>query len=133
MSHFTKVATKINSLSALRKALDGLGLQYSVGLDGGEPAHVRGYLHEVVAAKMSVNLGKYDIGVVKSEDGNYELCADWWGIETTTGKTEREIVDEISHAYSRARVVEACEENGYSVGEFDVVDGSAMMTVQCWS
>ncbi len=133
MSHFTKVATKINNLDALRKALDGLHLQYAEGM-GGETVSLRGYMHESVEARMAINMGKYDIGIVKSEDGNYELCADWWGIETTTGKTEREVVDEISHAYSCARVAMACEEAGYSLGQFEVSEtGEATVTAECWS
>lgn len=133
MSHFTRVATKINSLPSLYKALDALGLRYAAS-PGVEGVPLRGYLHEQVSARLAIDTGRYDIGVVMGQDGCYELCADWWGVETTTGRTEREIVDEISHAYSCARVAQACEEAGYAVGSWEVAeDGSAAVVAEVWS
>lgn len=114
MSHFTKVATKINSLPALLKALDSLDLHYTVG-SASNPATVRGYMHQEISAEISIDLGHgYDIGIVRGMDGNYELAGDWWGIESYGGRTEREIVDEISHEYSVQRVAMACAEAGYA-------------------
>ena len=112
MSHFTKVATKINHLPSLLRALDRLGVQYAVGSEAC-PATVRGYMHQEVSAEVAVNYGKYDLGIVKGSDGNYEVCADWWGIESTTGRTEREVMDEIGRTYSEERVLHACREAGY--------------------
>ena len=136
MSHFTKVATKINSLPALFKALDALGLTYEVGSEA-LPATVTGYMHEAITAAVAIHLPgtKYGIGVVRADDGvNYELAGDWWGIETTTGKTEREIIDEIGAAYSLARVRVACEEAGWAFeGEaVKQADGSIELVAVQW-
>lgn len=137
MSHFTKVATKINSLPALFRALDALGLQYEVGSEA-MPARVVGYMHEEISAVVGIRVPgtKYGIGIVRADDGEtYELAGDWWGLETTTGRTEREIVDEIGRAYAVARVQIACEEAGYAFEGEPIVnqDGSTELVAVQWS
>ncbi len=132
MSHFTKVATKINNLTALLKALDKLNLKYTTAEQGVE---VRGYKGQKISAEVSINMGKYDIGVVKAEDGNYTLVADWWGVETTVGKTEQEVVEEINKEYAYARVVQACEEQGYQIAREDIQqaeDGTVKLIATKW-
>ena len=99
MSHFTKVATKINDLVALKKALDQLGWKYQHA-EAGQSVVVRGYKGATMNAEMSINMGKYDIAVLKQEDVMYTLEADWWGIETTRGITEAEAVKQINHQYA---------------------------------
>jgi len=47
MSHFTKVATKINDLVALKKALDQLGCKYTHNEQG---VTVRGYRGQTLSA-----------------------------------------------------------------------------------
>jgi hypothetical protein len=130
MSHFTKVATKINSLSTLKKALDALGWKYQAAQEG---VQVRGWRGQTTKAELSIDMGKYDVGVVKQEDGNYALEADWWGIETTKGKTEKEILDEVNAKYAYTRVVEAVEEAGYTIDENAVQkDGTVKLSVSKW-
>lgn len=114
MSHFTRVKTKINHLPSFLCALNKLGLKYEVGVEG-RAARVRGWIHQEIHAEVAVKMGKYDLGLVPGEDGLYEIAADWWGIETTTGRTEREVVDEIAREYSLARVQAALAEAGYEV------------------
>ena len=137
MSHFTKVATKINNLPALYRALDELGLAYEVGTEEA-PARVIGYMHEEITAIAAIRIPgtTYGIGVVLADDGEtYELAGDWWGLETTTGRTEREIVDEIGRAYSLARVRIACEEAGYAFEGEPITgeDGTVTLCAVQWS
>lgn len=132
MSHFTTVKTKINNLQSLLKALVKLNLKYTHDEQGVE---VRGYKGQKLTAEASINMGTYDIGVVKAEDGNYTLVADWWGVETTVGKTEQEVVEEISREYAYVRVVEACEEQGYQIAKEDISlaeDGSVQLLATKW-
>jgi hypothetical protein len=132
VSHFTKVATKINNLTALFKALEKLNLKYTTAEQGVE---VRGYKGQKITAEASINMGKYDIGVVKAEDGNYTLVADWWGVETTVGKTEQEVVEEINKEYAYARVIQACEEQGYQIQREDIQqaeDGTVSLVATKW-
>ncbi len=132
MSHFTKVATKINNLTALMKALDKLKWKYTTAEQGVE---VRGYQGQKITAELSINMGKYDIGVVKAADGNYELVSDWWGVETTVGKTEQEVVEEVNREYAYARVIQACEEQGYQIAREDIQqaeDGTVKLVATKW-
>lgn len=130
MSHFTKVATKINDLVALRKALDQLGWKYKYGEQGVE---VRGWRGQTTKAEIAIDMGKYDVGVVKQADGTYALEADWWGVETTRGLKEEEVVKEINAKYAYQRVVAAVEEQGYTIDQNAVqADGTVKLTVSKW-
>ena len=130
MSHFTKVATKVNDLVALRKALDQLGWKYKYSEQGVE---VRGWRGQTSKAEIAIDMGKYDVGVVKQEDGTYALEADWWGVETTKGLKEEEVVKEVNAKYAYQRVLAAVEEQGYSIDQNAVqADGSVKLTVSKW-
>ena len=132
MSHFTKVQTQINDLVALKKALDQLGWKYRVA-ENEQQVVVRGYKGQTTTAELCIDMGKYDIGVVKNENGNYELVSDWWGVETTRGMTEEEIVKEINQKYAYQRVVMAVEEAGYTVDTNNVAaDGTVKLNVSKW-
>ncbi len=130
MSHFTKVETQINDLVALRKALEQLGWKYQHDEQG---CVVRGYKGQTLKAEMSIDMGKYDIGVVKTENGMYELVADWWGVETTKGLTEQEVAKEINSKYAYQRVVAAVEAEGYTIDTNQVkADGTVQLNVSKW-
>ncbi len=130
MSHFTTVATKITNLECLLRALKKLEMNYTTAEEG---VVVRGWRGQTSLAEISINMGRYDIGVVKNQDGTYGLFADWWGIETTSGKTEQNVVDEISREYAYQTVVLACEEQGYRIDEQAVSeDGTIKLSVSKW-
>ena len=132
MSHFTTVKTKINNLHSRMQALEKLGSKFTHNEQGVE---VRGYKGQKITAELSINMGKYDIGVVQAEDGNYQFVADWWGVETTAGKLEQEVIEEIQHEYAYVRVVEACEEQGYQIQREDVQmqeDGTIQLVATKW-
>ena len=132
MSHFTKVETQINDLVALKKALDQLGWKYRVA-EQGQAVTVRGYRGQTTEAELCIDMGKYDIGVVKTETGNYELVSDWWGVETTRGLKEEEIVKELNSKYAYQRVVIAVEEAGYTIDTNKVAeDGTVKLSVSKW-
>lgn len=129
MSHFTKIATKINNLQLLMRALERLKLNFNYNEQGVE---VRGYRGQKIKAPLSINMGKYDIGVVQAENGNYEFVADWWGIETTVGKLEQEVVEEINQQYAYVCVVDACEQQGYQMQEQKAEDGTIKLVATKW-
>jgi hypothetical protein len=132
MSHFTKCDLKITNLVALKKALAALNHKFTeaqneVGVT------VRGYKGATLNAEVSIDMGKYDVGVVKAADGTYELVSDWWGVETTRGVTEKEFVEELNQQYAYQRVVMACEEQGYTMEETkNEEDGKISLTVKKW-
>jgi hypothetical protein len=130
MSHFTKVQTQIQDLVCLKKALDQLGWKWKHDEAG---VTVRGWRGATMKAEMSIDMGKYDVAVVKTEAGGYELVADWWGIETTRGIKEAEVAKEINAKYAYQKVVAAVEEAGYTIDENAVQkDGTVKLNVSKW-
>jgi len=94
---------------------------------------VRGWRGQTMKAEMAIDMGKYDVGVVKQEDGTYSLEADWWGVETTRGLKEEEVVKELNAKYAYQRVVAAVEEQGYTIDQNAVQkDGTVKLTVSKW-
>ena len=132
MSHFTKVETQITNLVALKKALDQLKWKYRVAEEG-QQVTVRGYRGQTSKAELVIDMGKYDIGVVKQENGMYTLEADWWGVETTQGLSEQEVATKINAAYAYQTVVQAVEDAGYTIESNQVSeDGTVKLSVGKW-
>ena len=132
MSHFTKCDLKITNLEALKRALAARDYKFTEAQNE-QGVEVRGYKGQKLNAELSIDMGKYDIGVVKQQDGTYEIVADWWGVETTRGTTEKEFVEEVNQQYAYQRVVMACEEQGYTMEETkNAEDGKIQLTVKKW-
>ena len=68
MSHFTKCALKMTNLAAIKKALADMQLQYTEA-EQGQSVSVRGYRGDKLQAAISVDMGRYDVGVVDNQDG----------------------------------------------------------------
>lgn len=132
MSHFTKCALKMTNLAAIKKALADLQLKYTEATEN-QTATVRGYRGDSLQAAISIDMGRYDIGVVANPEGTYDLTADWWGVETTKGVSEEEFQHQLSQRYQYHNVKQACEEKGYSVEEeLNEEDGSIRLVVRKW-
>src|SRR5262245_18262338 len=133
MSHFTKCALKMTNLLALKKALADMQLQFTEA-EQGQTVVVRGYRGDTLKAVMSIDMGRYDVGVIANENGTYDLTADWWGVETTKGVSEEEFKHQLSQRYQYHNVKQACEEKGYSVEEeLNEEDGSIRLVMRKWS
>lgn len=132
MSHFTKCEMKITNLVALRRALEDLKLKFTTN-DQNQEVQVRGWKGQKMNAEIAIDMGKYDIGVVKNDNGTYDLVADWWGVETTQGTTEEEFSQQLNQRYAYQRVVQACEENGYEMAEQkDEETGEIKLVMKKW-
>jgi hypothetical protein len=132
MSHFTKCEMKMTNLQALVAALEDLELSYQQA-EQGQAVRVRGWRGQELDAAISIDMGKYDIGVVGNADGTYDLTADWWGVETTKGVSEEEFKNRLSQRYQYHNVKQACEAKGYSVEEEqNEEDGSIQLVVRKW-
>jgi hypothetical protein len=132
MSHFTKCDLKLTNLEAIRRALADLELKYAEA-EQGQAATVRGYRGQTLEAELSVDMGRYDVGVVRASDGTFDLVSDWWGIETTKGVTEEEFKEQLYQKYQYHNVKIACEAKGYSVEEeVNEEDGSVRLVVSKW-
>lgn len=132
MSHFTKCALKMTNLAAIKKALEDMQLKFTTAEEG-QSVTVRGYRGDKLQAAMSIDMGRYDIGVIENADGTYGVTADWWGVETTKGISEQEFQDQLAQKYQYHNVKQACEEKGYAVEEeVNEEDGSIRLVVRKW-
>jgi hypothetical protein len=133
MSHFTKCDLKMTNIEALKKALADMELNVVEAAEG-QSVVVRGYRGQTLEASLKVDMGTYDIGVVKNDDGTIDLVADWWGVETTKGVSEEELKTRLKQRYAYHNVLMACEAKGYSVEEeVNQEDGSIQLVVRKWA
>ncbi len=133
MSHFTKCDLKMTNYEALKKALADMELNVVEAAEG-QSVVVRGYRGQTLEAALKIDMGKYDIGVVKNDDGTLDLVADWWGVETTKGVSEEELKTRLKQRYAYHNVLMACEAKGYSVEEeVNQEDGSIQLVVRKWA
>ena len=133
MSHFTKCELKMTNLVALRAALADLKLQFTED-EQNQSAVVRGFRGDTLKTVMSIDMGRYDVGVIANENGTYDITADWWGVETTKGVSEEEFKNQLSQRYQYHNVKMACEEKGYAVEEeLNEEDGSIRLVMRKWS
>ena len=133
MSHFTKCDLKMTNVEALKKALADMELNV-VEAEAGQQVVVRGYRGQTLSADLKIDMGTYDIGVVKNDDGTLDLVADWWGVETTKGLSEEELKTRLKQRYAYHNVLMACEAKGYSVEEeVNQEDGSIQLVVRKWA
>ncbi|HEX2685668.1 MAG TPA: DUF1257 domain-containing protein [Kofleriaceae bacterium] len=122
----------MTNLAAIKKALADMQLQFTEA-EQGQSVSVRGYQGDKLQAAISVNMGRYDIGVISSQDGTFDITADWWGIETTKGVSEEEFKHQLSQRYQYHNVKQACEDKGYAVEEeVNEEDGSIRLVVRKW-
>jgi uncharacterized protein DUF1257 len=133
MSHFTKCDLKMTNVEALKKALADMEMNV-VEAEAGQQVVVRGYRGQTLSADLKIDMGTYDIGVVKNDDGTLDLVADWWGVETTKGVSEEELKTRLKQRYAYHNVLMACEAKGYSVEEeVNQEDGSIQLVVRKWA
>lgn len=134
MSHISKIETKIKDLAFLKKALGKLNMQYREAKEG-ERLTVLGYGKDEVIddCVMEIKTGsKYGIGIRKIE-GNYEVVADWWAIETFTGEKQEEIMNRITRKYAYETVMDKVHAMGYGViQEEQDVKNNLRITVRRW-
>jgi hypothetical protein len=133
MSHFTKCDLKMTNYEALKKALADMELAF-LEAEEGASVSVRGYRGQTLDASLKIDMGTYDIGVVKQDDGTLDLVADWWGVETTKGVSEEELKTKLKQRYAYHNVLMACEAKGYTVEEeVNEEDGTINLVVRKWA
>lgn len=106
MSHFVRIQTQIREREMLVKSLRELHHQFQVG----ENLLVRGYSGNQERAEVVVNTGSaYDIGF-KRRAQEYEVVADWWGVEGNTRIRQQSFIQEVSRQYAYNVVLEQARE-----------------------
>lgn len=122
MSHFTRIRTRLRSLSALARALTDLGYQPSVG-----NVAVRGWNGQRRRADLVVPMSnQYDFGF-REVDGELVLIVDEWGFREDTSA----LLGRLTQRYAYHVCVEQAAAQGFQVvGEETLEDGSVKLTVQ---
>jgi hypothetical protein len=96
MSHFVRIQTQIREREHLVQALRDLHYRFQEG----ENLLVRGYAGNQERAEVVVDTGsRYDIGFQRKTE-QYEIVADWWGVQGNTAIRQEAFVQDVSRQYS---------------------------------
>ena len=131
MSHFTTVKTKIKSLINLKAALEDLEIEYVEG-EAGQLVKVRGYRGNEEMAQICIKISdQYDVGVRLTNNGEYELVADWSELEDMIDTTS--FIEQLTQRYAYHTVVEQITKQGYNLDQTEQEeDGTIRMKVSTW-
>ena len=113
MSHYVKVRTEIREKAHLLAALDDLRLECEES--GG---HVRGDQRVSEKADIVVRASaSADIGLRLTEDGVYEVVADWYRIEQESNLERRSFLQRLQQRYAFHIVLAQAREQNLVVEE----------------
>jgi len=113
MSHFVRIRTQIREREHLVQALRDLHYQFQEGRN----IVVRGYAGNRETADVVVDTGsKYDIGF-RQQAEEFEVVADWWGVETSTQVRQQTFLAQVSQRYAYNLVKEQAREQYLVVEE----------------
>lgn len=109
MSHFSRLKTQIIVKRYLLQALDDLGFRYDEG-----KLQVGGFLGQKMEAEIVIRLPlSYDIGL-RLSGGNYEVVADWAGVN---GLTQKDFFEHLTQRYAYHAAKGQLEEQGFTLVE----------------
>jgi len=113
VSHFVRIRTQIREREHLAQALRDLHYQFQEGRN----LVVRGWQGNRETAEVVVNTGSnYDIGFRRQAE-EFEVVADWWGVENNTRIRQRSFLEQVGQRYSYNLVKEQAREQYLIVEE----------------
>jgi hypothetical protein len=122
MSHFTTIETTIKDITALRNACKEMALSLE------ENAKARGYGNQQLESDYVIRLhGPYDVALVKTENGDYDILADLWH-----GHVEKEVgkdFGKLKQIYGVHKTIVEARQRGLSVDRSLRQDGSIRLTL----
>jgi len=125
MSHFLKIRTQIREREHLVQALRDLHYQFQEG----EALVVRGWAGSRETAQVVVNTGSdYDIGF-RRQAQDYEVVADWWGVEHHSPIRQQAFVQQVSRQYAYNLVHAQAREQYLVVEEERELDNGDLVIV----
>lgn len=96
MSHFLRIRTQIREREHLVQALRDLHYQFQEG----QNLAVRGYANNRETAEVVVNTGcAYDIGFQRKAQ-EYDIVADWWGVQGNSPIRQETFVQQVNRQYA---------------------------------
>ncbi len=118
MSHFQRIRTQIREQEHLVQALRDLHCQFQEG----ENLVVRGYAGNRETAQVVVETGSdYDIGFQRKAE-QYEVVADWWGVEGNTRIRQEQFIQQVSRQYAYNLIRDQAREQNLMIEEEQVLE-----------
>lgn len=108
LSHTSQVQCKIQSINAVKKACDTMGLTFQ---EGGTYRVYGGANNAEYVIKLKNS--PYDLGLVKQPDGTYDIKCDFWG--THVAKEVGENCGLILQETAAQAAIEAAQMRGVSI------------------
>jgi hypothetical protein len=125
MSHFIKIRTQIRERQHLVQALRDLHYQFQEG----ENLQVRGWAGNRETAQIVVNTGSaYDIGFQR-QASEYEIVADWWGVEGNTPIRQQTFVQQVSRQYAYNLIQAQAREQDLIVEEEQTLENGDVVII----
>ena len=122
MSHFTTIKTKCTDQDLLVKSIQQIGYVAKIG-----KFNCRGYQGNKTTVDILISLkGGYDIGFVY-KDNNYEMVADWWGINEID---ETEFVQSLNQQYSIFSTTQELQNKGFSLDQETLSNGTVRLVAR---
>lgn len=113
MSHFARIQTQIREREHLVQALRDLHYQFQEG----QNLVVRGYQGNQEHAEVVVNTGSaYDIGFQRKAE-QFEVVADWWGVQGNTQIRQEAFVQQVNRQYAYNLIKDQAREQNLIVEE----------------
>ena len=124
MSHFVRIRTQIREREHLLQALRDLHYQFQEG----QGVVVRGWQGNRETADVVVNTGSnYDIGF-RRQAQDYEVVADWWGVEKDTQIRQHSFLEQVNQRYAYNLVkAQAREQNLIVEEERELENGDVVL------
>lgn len=118
MSHFLRIQTQIREREHLVQALRDLHYQFQEG----QNLLVRGYSGNQERAEVVVNTGcQYDIGFQRKAE-QFEIVADWWGVQGNTPIRQESFVQDVNRQYAYNLVKDQAREQYLVIEEEQVLE-----------
>lgn len=125
MSHFVRIQTQIREREHLVQALRDLHHQFREG----ENLVVRGYAGTRETAQIVVDTGcDYDIGFRRTAQ-EYEVVADWWGVEGNSPIRQEPFIQQINRQYAYNLIQEQAREQNLMVEEEETLANGDLVII----
>ncbi|MFB3788409.1 MAG: DUF1257 domain-containing protein [bacterium] len=125
MSHFVRIKTQIREREILVQSLRDLYYRFQEG----QNLVIRGYQQNREQAEILVNTGsQYDIGFRRTAQ-EYEIVADWWGVQGNTAIRQEEFVQQVNRQYSYNLIHNQAREQNLIVEEEKTLENGDVVLI----
>jgi len=124
LSHLSTIDVKLDSLDALKKALEEMGYNY---IDGRHVMRTRYGQSTNVELQLAKETQELPIGFRDTGNGTYELVADWWGL----GINQDKFANNVRAYHAKHKLISSAESKGFKLQDSRWVqkEGKEMLQV----